>query len=41
MTKNIQNREISKDYETLIYVSVILPLIGIVIASIIRSVGVI
>lgn len=39
MTKNIQRREISKDYETLIYAGVVVPLIGIVIASIIRSVG--
>ena len=37
MTKNIQEGKMSENYETLVYVAVLLPLIGIVIVSIIRS----
>ncbi len=37
MTKNIQKGEMSEDYETLVYAAVLLPLIGIVIVSVIRS----
>jgi len=37
MIKNIQEGEISENYETLIYAAVLLPLIGLVIVSILRS----
>ena len=37
MIKNIQKQITPQDYETLIYAAVLLPLIGIVIASIVRA----
>jgi len=37
MTKNIQKGEMPENYETLVYAAVLLPLIGIVIVSVLRS----
>jgi hypothetical protein len=37
MIKNIQKRIMSEDYETMIYAAVLIPLIGIVIVSLLRS----
>jgi hypothetical protein len=37
MIKNIQKEELTTNYETLIYAAVLLPLIGLVIVSLLRS----
>jgi hypothetical protein len=39
MTKNIQKGRIFENYETMVYLGVLLTMIGIVIASVIRSVA--
>ena len=37
MTKNIQIGDLSENYETLVYATVLLSMIGIVIVSVLRS----